>query len=137
MGLSVTPSTATGTDLYGKAAADLQENVKIEADVISGTLKWVTGYTGYSGDPDLQEGNYLALKCDRESGVTVTVELIGGDSEGHPVTLPDDDDIMVGRITSNTQKIRVIATDGTETETRIFWLTGLTLTPEPPADDNA
>lgn len=126
----MTPSTATGTELYGKAASDLQTNITITDDVVSGTLKYVTGYTGFSGDASEQSGNYLALEIDREDGVTVTVELLGGNSEGHPVTLPDDDDVLVGRITSNTQNIRIIATDGTNTETRVLRLSGLTLTPQ-------
>ena len=49
-------------DLLGKYASDLQKDVAVSANNILGTLKYVTDYTGFSGDPELQEGNYLAIK---------------------------------------------------------------------------
>lgn len=49
-------------DLLGKYASDLQKDVTVSANNILGTLKYVTDYTGFSGDPELQEGNYLAIR---------------------------------------------------------------------------
>lgn len=49
-------------DLLGKYASDLQKDVAVSVNNILGTLKYVTDYTGFSGDPELQEGNYLAIK---------------------------------------------------------------------------
>lgn len=49
-------------NLLGKYASDLQKDVTVSANSILGTLKYVTDYTGFSGDPELQEGNYLAIR---------------------------------------------------------------------------
>ena len=99
-------------------------------DVVSGTLKYVTGYTGFSGDVAEQSGNYLALAVTRKEGVTVTLDMIGGDHEGHPVTFPDDDETCVVRIKNTAQKLVFTAyLDDVAVETRVIQLTGLTLTP--------
>lgn len=76
---------------------------------IGGTLKYVTGYTGFSGDPAEQSGNYLVIKCDTGdvSGATIIAEIIGGDHG--PVTL-DPDGILVARIKNRSQKIKITAT---------------------------
>lgn len=49
-------------DLLGKHASDLQKDIVVSANNILGTLKYVTDYTGFSSDTELQEGNYLAIK---------------------------------------------------------------------------
>ena len=69
----------------------------------------MTGYTGFSGDPAEQSGNYLVIKCDTGdvSGATITAEIIGGDHG--PVTL-DSDGILVSRIKNRSQKIKITAT---------------------------
>lgn len=53
---------APDTDLLGKVVGDLQEDTAVSGDNILGTSHYVTGYTGFSGDPEEQEGNYLAFK---------------------------------------------------------------------------
>ena len=96
---------------------------------IGGTLKYVTGYTGFSGNPAEQQGNYLVLKCDagEVSGATITCEIIGGDHG--PVTL-DADGIIILRIKNTRQKIKVTATkEGYATFTRTYDLASLILTP--------
>lgn len=99
-------------------------------DVVSGTLKYVTGYTGFSGDASEQSGNYLALAVTRKEGVTVTLDMIGGDHEGHPATFPDEDEICVVRVKNTAQKLVFTAyLDDVAVETRVIQLTGLTLTP--------
>ncbi|MBO7451822.1 MAG: hypothetical protein J6U54_15870 [Clostridiales bacterium] len=63
VGLTVGPVTDESDDLLGKNCSDLQENIRVSADgTFTGTLHYVTGYTGFSGDPTEQEGNYLAIK---------------------------------------------------------------------------
>ena len=92
-------------------------------------MHYVTGYTGFSGDPNEQTGHYLAVKCTADEGDTIVLDLIGG-MHG-PVTL-DDDGICIIRITDpETQQLKYTATgaDGS-TETKLWKLTGLTLTPE-------
>ena len=116
-------------DLLGKEADDLQTDVVVADGGITGTLKYVTGYTGFSGDVAEQSGNYLALKVTAVDGCTITVELING-TVGHPVTL-DADGMIVIRITDKTtQSVEVVATKDSISEVQRFALTGLTLTPE-------
>lgn len=115
-------------DLLGKYAYELQDGVTVNDTSISGTLKYVTGYTGFSGDPDEQEGNFIALKFTAPEGSTTTVEIIGGTSG--PVEL-DEDMNWVGRIRSNDQQIEVTTTTVDEdTITKVYSLTNLVLTPQ-------
>ena len=124
--MSLSSDIDNETSLLGKYVTDLQEDVEIAGGVITGTLHYVTEYTGFSGDPAEQEGNYLAVVCEASEGDTITAELIGG--QHGPVTL-DPDGILIARITDPaTQKLRFTATgvDGT-TETKEYSLSGLTL----------
>ena len=118
-------AVAEGIDLLGKDASDLQENLVIGNDEITGTLKYVTGYTGFSGDPAEQEGNYIALLATPKTDDTViTCEVIGGDHG--PVTL-DEDHMVVLRIKNNDQKIKFTSTLNGETKEYEYTLTNLTL----------
>ena len=109
--LSVDADIAADENLLGKVVADLQEDVEVDpyAGKITGTLHYVTGYTGWSGDVSEQSGNYLALHHETiPDADSITVEVLNG-TVGHPVTL-DSDGLCVYRITNkDTQKIRVIA----------------------------
>lgn len=113
--------------LFNKTADDLQADIVIGADAILGTLKYVTGYTGFSSEPSEQSGNYLALKVDPVSDdAEITVEVVGG-TKG-PVKL-NEDRMIVLLIKSTTQKVKVTTTIGDETKENIYNLTDLTLTP--------
>ena len=90
----------------------------------------MTGYTGFSGDPNLQSGNYLAFKVANSlgEGATYTIEVVGGHSG--PVQL-DNDRIAVIRIESNsTQSLKIVGTKGDDSVTRIYSFAGLTLEAE-------
>lgn len=95
---------------------------------ISGNLKAVTGYTGFSGEEELQSGHYLALKFEAPEGATTTVQLIGAQITKDPIEL-DSDMNMVLRITDpRNQKIKVVSSmDGCETTERVYTLSGLKL----------
>jgi len=103
--------------------------------VFDGTLKYVTGYTGFSGDPDEQEGNYLVMRVDTDDeDDEITVELLGG-TVGHPVTLDSDRNIVIRITNKDTQKVKVVVNHVNEdtsisTETTTINLTGLTLEPK-------
>ena len=97
---------------------------------ITGTLKHVTGYTGFSGDPNEQEGNYLVLHCESDDANSITVELVGGVSGRGEVTL-DADGLIIVRVSNNKQKIVVRAyEDGNVQNTHIYSLTKLVLSGE-------
>lgn len=107
----------------GKVASDLQSSITISNGVISGTLNEITGYTGaFSGDE--ADGHFLALQCTSESGATITVEVVGG--QHGPSTL-DSDGLIVCRIASTSQQIKVVATKSGQSTEKVYLLTGLTL----------
>ena len=114
---------------------DLQENVEINDGQITGTLKYVSGYTGFSGDPEEQEGNYLALHFDCSDpdadGATISALLTNG-TVGHPVTL-DSDGILICRISDKTtQTIEVVASkEGYADVKKVYELVGLECEPAP------
>ena len=123
--LSVTAEIPEGTDLLGKSASDLQSNVTVGTSAIRGTLKNVDDYTGFSGLEAEQSGHYLVLKCECEDADSITVQLIGG--VHGPVTL-DPDGLIILRVTSNTQSVRVTAIkDGYDSVVKNYSLTGVTL----------
>ena len=116
-----------GVSLLGKELSDLQEDIVISDDEISGTLKYVTDYTGFSGDPAEQSGNYIALHIDTEEEADeITVELIKG-NVGHPVALDSDRTIIIRITDKDEQSIQIVATKGELTLTKDYALTGLTL----------
>ena len=128
--LNVTP-TDPSTTRYGKEVDDLQSNIEINegSHQIVGTLRYVTGYTEYSGDPAEQSGNYLALDFTATPADSViTVEVIGGNSEGNPVTV--DDGYCVFRIRDRKQKIKVTSTNGDNVIERTYGLGSLKLKSE-------
>ena len=112
------------TDLLGKVASDLQSDISIGSDAITGTLKYVTDYTGFSSVTEEQSGNYIALHFESDEDAVITVEVVGGHSG--PSTL-DDDGIIICRIESTSQSIKAIATLNGLTTTKTFSLTGVTL----------
>lgn len=126
--LTTVPAQDSDGELFGKLASELQNDIEIEGNSISGTLNYVTDYTQFSSKTEEQEGNYLAIKCTAIPGATITVELING-TLGHPVTL-DPDGLIVLRITDkDTQSIQVVTSSDGVTETKNYALTDLVLTP--------
>lgn len=118
------------TDLLGKVVTDLQEDVAIGNDAITGTLKYVDGYTGYSGDPDEQVGNYLAFHCSAADGATIEVKLEGGPLDWQEL---DEDGLVISRITDKddqTVKVRASLEGEEGYETKEFSLSGLVLEEE-------
>lgn len=97
-------SIASDTDLLGKIISDLQSDIEIGENEITGTLKHVTDYTGFSGESELQSGNFLALHITTNDGAPISVELIGG--MYGPVTL-DEDGIIILKIANKEQRVKV------------------------------
>lgn len=123
---------AQTTNVLGKPVSELQSSdVTVGDSAITGTLHYVTGYTGFHGsDPLEQEGNFLALKIDAitTEGVTTTVELVGG-TKG-PVTLDSDMNIVLHIQNKDTESVKVTVSKGGESETKTYGLSGLTLESE-------
>lgn len=75
--VKVSEKVAKATDsILGKTDTDLQENVEISDDgKVTGKSKYVKGFTGFSSNPELQNGNYLALKIAEAETKDVRVRL--------------------------------------------------------------
>lgn len=120
------------TNVLGKLVSELQSSdVTVGDSEITGTLHYVTGYTGFHGtDPLEQKGNFLALKINASTaeGVTTAVELVGG-TKG-PVTLDSDMNIVLHIQNKDTESVKVTVSKGGESETKTYRLSGLTLEPE-------
>ncbi len=116
-------------DTFGKSLEELQSNVVIGADHrITGTLHYVTGYTGFSSIPAEQSGNYLVTHYSPdppEADVMVykTSGTVGWKKLGKP------DLTLVSRITDkNTQKLQVkYVLNEVESKIVEYDLSGLTL----------
>ena len=115
-------------DLFGLTVSDLQENVAISGSGFTGTLKYVTGYTGFSSNPAEQDGNYLAIHADDPNADKVTVEVVNGTAGEREL---DSDRTIVLRIANKTtQSVRVKSyKNNAVKETKTYSLTGLTLEP--------
>ena len=125
--LTVSPTDPT-TTRYGKEVDDLQSNIEINegSRQIVGTLRYVTGYTGWSENPDLQSGNYLALDFSATPAeAEIYLEVIGGASEGNPILC--NDGYCVFRITDRKQKIKVRTVSGDNVIERVYGLGSLKL----------
>ena len=128
LSLSVKPEDGEAV-LFEKSVSDLQANVVVGEDSITGTLKHVTGYTGFSSNVSEQTGNYLALKIEGvPDNSTTVVELVGG-TKG-PVTLDEDMNIVLLIKNKDTQKVKVTVTKDQESVTKTYSLAGLTLETE-------
>lgn len=123
MGLTVDVDIPAATDLLGKSVTDLQSNIKVNKKSIFGTLKYVDDYTDFSGDPEEQAGNYLALHIavpDVE-GVTISAGI------NNPSVLDEDGLIII--IVRDTKKPIVVTAskEGYKTVTKKFSLRNLVL----------
>ena len=124
-GLSIEADDA-GSVRYGKAVSDLQSAVEVEGNAVTGTLKYVTGYTGYSSDPEDQEGNYLALAVTAAEGAEVSASI----GEASVTITPDE--YLVIRMTEERleETLAFTATLNGRTETKEFDLSALVLEAE-------
>lgn len=128
MSLSVKPEDGEAV-LFGKAVNELQSDMVVADDEVTGTLKYVNGYVDFSSNTSEQSGNYLALKIEAEPAEAETVvELVGG-TKG-PVALDDDMNILLLIKNKDTQSIKVTTTHNGESITKIYGLSGLTLETE-------
>lgn len=114
--------------MFGKSVTDLQTNVVVGTNAITGTLKYVADYSsaGYTGDE--KSGNFLVFHSESTDADSISIEVVGG-VHGEK-TLDPSDGIAICRIANNAQKIRVKAyKDGTVANVKTYSLADLVLTP--------
>lgn len=112
------------TTVLGKLVSDVQQNVFVNDNSIQGTLKYVSDWTGYSADPAENSGYFVVLKYAASDGATVTIETIGGYTDGRVQPL-DVDMQSVTRFKDNKQKLKVVTTLNGDTITKILSFSGL------------
>lgn len=131
--IGLTPDAVTITltlpsdsdDLLGQTVAGLESNLVFRDKAISGTLHYVENYTGFSKEPSLQSGNFIAVKVETDpTADSITMELVGGTGTG-PKAL-DSTGVVIARITNkDAQSMKFVATKGTDTVTKIYALNEL------------
>ena len=130
--LTVAPEEASKTVL-GKEVSTLQTGVTIANGVISGTLPHISDFTGFSGDPELQSGNYLVLSiADIAAAATSVKGGIVPSAIGMDLVemINDPDRNIVLRVTSTSQVATFVQSDNDgHTLTQEFSCSGLTLEP--------
>ncbi len=130
--LYFTPVTDDSVDLLGKVASDLQEDVSIARRKVSGTLHYLDDYTGFSGLPEEQEGNYVALQVvpptDMTIGTDITVKI-----NGKPL---DSDGIVIIRMNNKVGKKIIFSAGANGYDTVMFALDMSGLVFEPAEDDS-
>lgn len=105
--------------------------MEVTGNQVTGTLHYVTNFTGFSGDPELQEGNYLALSFDTEPAADkICVEFVGALTTHGPQELDSDKDICVRITDKNKQYIVMTAYKGGEESRRVIKLDQLVLEPK-------
>lgn len=120
-------------DLFGKKASDLQSGVSFSDNAVTGTLKYVSDYTGFSSKTSEQSGNYLVFHAEvpNVDGVTITAKV-------SKTSTLDSDGIAVFRIANkDSQTLTVVASkEGYDSVTKVFSLSGLTVE-SATSDDNS
>lgn len=134
--LTVDFNIAADEDLFGKVVADLQDNMAVANDAITGTSHYVTEYTGFSSKTDEQQGNYVALHVSvpgmtiGQDGLTVKVNNSALDADG----------LVVLILKNSTKPIKVVATKGDFSKTIELDRTGIIMespsVEEEPQGDN-
>lgn len=94
--LTVDVEIGASEDLLGKVIADLQKDVVVGVDKITGTLKYITGYTEFSSVVAEQSGNYLVLHASVPDVTGETIKFKHSAKAGD-VTL-DADGIIIFRV---------------------------------------
>lgn len=119
-------------ELFDTLVSDMQTDVAVNSRKITGTLHYIEDGLSPSG-PLSGSGNFLALKflADKwEDYTSVKVGLDPSIETGLVEIIDDPDKNGVFKVTENTQKFKIVATNGTETINQVYDLTGLVLETE-------
>lgn len=129
---TVTASPREGTfDVFGKKTSELQEDIVVTGNKITGTLHYVKDYTGFSGLPEEQKGHFLVMHYVPDPYEADVHVLKTSGTVGDKI-LSKPDLTMVSRITDKEhQKLEVYSElSGVKGEKTIYDISGLTLEPD-------
>lgn len=107
----------------------MQSDIQVGANAITGTLKYLD--EGALVDT-WGAGNFIALKFSDIPATATSVKVGLDPSQGSGLVeiIDDPDKNGAFKVTSTTQKFKVVVTDGTNTKTTVYDLSGLTLLAE-------
>lgn len=122
--------------MFGTLVSDIQTDLSVADDAVTGTSKWLADgeIADYWGP-----GNFVAFKFEDidERATSVKVGMSPSQGSGLVEIINDPDKNGVFKITDkDEQKFVVIITDGTQTTTQEFDLSGLTLEEAPTVEEN-
>ena len=115
--------------LFDTLVSDMQTDVAVADGKITGTLAFIAGGIASSG-PLSGDGNFLALKFVTDDWSKYTSVKVGLDPSietGLVEIINDPDKNGVFKITSNTQKFKIVAKNDTEEKTTVYDLSDLVL----------
>lgn len=117
--------------MWSKKVSELQSDIQITGNKITGTLHYISGFTDFSSIPEQQEGHYLVTKYtpDPEDADVHVLKTDG--TVGDQILDPSDLTLVSWITNKDTQKIQVyVEKDGVRSETTEFDLSGLILEEE-------
>lgn len=98
------------------------------AGSVNGTLKYVSGWTAFSPNPDYNTGNFLCFKVStEEEGTTISAGLTPKHDPTRPDFVTDADGEFVFQIHDTAQTLLIKVEKGDESFIRRISLGGLTL----------
>ena len=125
----------SGTSMFGTLVSDMQSNVVVEDNRITGTLKYLSeGSLVDTWGP----GYFIALNLADNDYSDLTSVKVGMDpsvSSGLVEIINDPDKNGAFKVTNKNQKFKIVQSDGTHTETTTYDLGRLVLEPRPVDDD--
>lgn len=109
----------------------MQSDISVSDFSITGTLKYVTEYTGFSSDTSEQSGNFLALTLTPDPVDTdVSFRVLNGTHEEYKAVDPADWTIVARISDISTQKIEVKCVKDSKTKLFTYSLEELTVLSE-------
>lgn len=116
-------------DLLGKVVGDLQSDIVTDATrgKITGTSKYVSGYTGFSGVTEEQEGNYVALHAYVPDVTGVTIKILKKDGTEQAL---DADGLLIRRLADNRPITFTAYKDGYTPVTQTYDVSGIVKQPK-------
>lgn len=126
LGMTVDFDISDTTSLLGKYDYELQEGVTLVGNEINGTLLYVDDYTGFSGNPEEQSGNYIAIHCSVPGVTGATINFVS--RSGKKYVVDPSDGLIVLRMRTAPKKFKFeISKDGMPTVEKEFDASGLKL----------
>lgn len=97
------------TERYGQKVRDLQYDMQMGSDFITGKLRYIANYAEFGTTDDDKTGHYIALKCSiaNKNDEKLYFEIVGDGRGQKEVT----DDFIVARIVDPEKKLRFTVKD--------------------------